>query len=330
LTLGSVARSSQLVADAQALAKPVDGAATIVRSGAPPSAEPSDEAASAAASAQPSGGAALAIRFGREASLPVGGGRRIPETPVGGSEAGVAPPAADKALSPITEERLPEMPAGQSPSAAHSKPEKPAHGVDQGTVEAAVDGETRMVAEAAGTTTLLSGDIGLTRANHGPAAASANAPSPNATMPAGPPVPLAAVPVEIGAKALAGVNRFEIRLDPEELGRVQVRLDIDDAGRVKAHLAVDRADTLALLQRDAKTLERAFEQAGLRPSEGGIDLSLRDPQGQARGQQHRDGQPHHPTPPEPKPQQASSAQTETPARIIRGLWGSVRGVDRRV
>ena len=92
-----------------------------------------------------------------------------------------------------------------------------------------------------------------------------------------------------GLKTLAGVNRFEIRLDPAELGRIDVQLDISEDGEVKAHLVVDRVETLSLLQRDARTLERAFEQAGLKPSEGGVDLSLRDPAGDARhGQRGHD------------------------------------------
>ncbi len=88
--------------------------------------------------------------------------------------------------------------------------------------------------------------------------------------------PLSAVPLALGMKAMGGASRFEIRLDPAELGRIAVRLDIDDEGTVKARLVVDRVETLQLLQRDARTLERAFEQAGLKPSEEGIDLSLRD------------------------------------------------------
>lgn len=88
--------------------------------------------------------------------------------------------------------------------------------------------------------------------------------------------PLSAVPVTLGMKAMGGASRFDIRLDPAELGRIAVSLDIDDEGTVKARLVVDRVETLQLLQRDARTLERAFEQAGLKPSEDGIDLSLRD------------------------------------------------------
>ena len=72
------------------------------------------------------------------------------------------------------------------------------------------------------------------------------------------------------------MSRFEIRLDPADLGRIDVRLDMGDDGIVKAHLTVDKVETLALLQRDARTLERAFEQAGLKPSDGGVDLTLRD------------------------------------------------------
>ena len=88
--------------------------------------------------------------------------------------------------------------------------------------------------------------------------------------------PLSAVPMALGMKAMGGASRFDIRLDPAELGRIAVSLDIDDEGTVKARLVVDRVETLQLLQRDARTLERAFEQAGLKPSEDGIDLSLRD------------------------------------------------------
>ncbi|HEV2512190.1 flagellar hook-length control protein FliK [Bosea sp. (in: a-proteobacteria)] len=105
----------------------------------------------------------------------------------------------------------------------------------------------------------------------------------------GRPTPLHVVPIEIGAQALAGNRRFDIRLDPAELGRIDVSLEISDKGDVSAKLTVDRVETLHMLQRDARTLERAFEQAGLKPSEGGIDLSLRDPGGEhAGGRQQQD------------------------------------------
>jgi flagellar hook-length control protein FliK len=84
------------------------------------------------------------------------------------------------------------------------------------------------------------------------------------------------VPIEIGLKALEGSNRFDIKLSPDELGRVDVKLDIDDSGSVRAHLTVERPEALALLTRDRAQLERAFEQAGLKPADDAISFSLRD------------------------------------------------------
>lgn len=109
-------------------------------------------------------------------------------------------------------------------------------------------------------------------------------------------VPPAAVPVEIGLRALQGLREFQIRLDPAELGKVEVRLEIGEDKSVTARVVVDRVETLQLLQRDARTLERAFEQAGLKTTEGGVDITLRDPGQQARdgrgGHDHMQGGPH--------------------------------------
>jgi flagellar hook-length control protein FliK len=110
---------------------------------------------------------------------------------------------------------------------------------------------------------------------------------PGNTTKEGTPTPLHVLPIEIGLKALSGARQFDIRLDPGELGRVDVTLSISDAGEVSAKMVVDRVETLHLLQRDARTLERAFEQAGLKPSEGGVDISLRDPSDQSGFRQPR-------------------------------------------
>ena len=148
-----------------------------------------------------------------------------------------------------------------------------------------------------------------------------------ATVPIGPNVPLAAVPVEIGLRSLAGASRFEIRLEPEDLGRIDVRLEIDGEN-VQARLVVDRVETLALLQRDARTLERAFEQAGLKPSEGGLDLSLRDPQGDARGQQRGDDRPGRESP--ERRLSPPDPDADAPPRILRTLWRTERRLDLRI
>ncbi|KAA2235459.1 flagellar hook-length control protein FliK [Salinarimonas soli] len=159
------------------------------------------------------------------------------------------------------------------------------------------------------------------------------APAANATpAPAAPPVPvlqnvpLGAVPVEIGLKSLAGMNRFEIRLDPEDLGRIDVTLEIGDAGEVKARLVVDRVETLALLQRDAKTLERAFEQAGLKATDGSVDMQLRDQGSQpgSRGERGRDDRPgREPGPP-------LERQPSSPPPQARPIWRGTAGIDMRI
>ena len=75
---------------------------------------------------------------------------------------------------------------------------------------------------------------------------------------------------------MAGKNRFEIRLDPPELGRIEVRLDVDRDGQVTTRLIADRSDTLDLLRRDASGLERALQDAGLKTADNGLQFSLRD------------------------------------------------------
>jgi len=84
------------------------------------------------------------------------------------------------------------------------------------------------------------------------------------------------VAVEIVSRAQDGLRRFEIRLDPPELGRIDVRLDVDREGRVSSRLVADKAETLELLRREAPELERALQQAGLKTGDNGMQFTLRD------------------------------------------------------
>lgn len=113
-------------------------------------------------------------------------------------------------------------------------------------------------------------------------------PTPHAGQDALRPTPLQMLPIEIGMQAVRGVKTFQIRLDPAELGRVDVKLEIREDGEVKANLVVDRVETLAMLKRDASTLQQAFEQAGLRQSPDGLSFQLRGEQQGREGQ--RDGE----------------------------------------
>lgn len=104
-------------------------------------------------------------------------------------------------------------------------------------------------------------------------------------------VPVHAVAVAIAARANAGSTRFDIRLDPAELGRIEVSLTLDREGRVKSKIVAEKPETLELLQRDQRNLERTLNQAGLSTSEGSVEFSLKDQggQGMGRDQDNRDG-----------------------------------------
>jgi flagellar hook-length control protein FliK len=65
-----------------------------------------------------------------------------------------------------------------------------------------------------------------------------------------------------------------------------VRLDVSKDGRIISHVIADNKDTPNLLQRDASGLQRAFQDAGLKTADNGLQFSLRD---QSGGQQQNPG-----------------------------------------
>jgi flagellar hook-length control protein FliK len=162
-----------------------------------------------------------------------------------------------------------------------------------------------------------------------PQAAPANAPAATdraaaATAPQAVAVPVAGIAVEIASKAFAGKNRFEIRLDPPELGRIHVRLDVDRNGEITSHVMTERQDTLDLLRRDAPTLERALQDAGLRTANNGLQFSLRD---------HGFGRNDQPIPVNDSARLVvsdESLNTETMPPVYRTFAGSRAGLDIRV
>lgn len=86
------------------------------------------------------------------------------------------------------------------------------------------------------------------------------------------------VAMQVAQAAVDGNDKITIRLSPAELGRIDVRLDFGPDGRIQAVFAADRAHTVDLLQRDARELERALQDAGLRADSGSLSFSLRGEQ----------------------------------------------------
>jgi flagellar hook-length control protein FliK len=197
-----------------------------------------------------------------------------------------AVPAAAAPETPTAAPAVTPAKAGQDKDdGAPANPEqaaKPAHHADKPAPAAVTEAAPAQAlrADDAAATVKTSIDavqnLGVTApTTHANASATAAA-APAMTAGNTPTVPVAGIAVEIAAQAHAGNNRFEIRLDPPELGRIDVRLDIDRDGNVSSRLTVDRADTLDLLRRDASQLERALQQAGLKTADNALEFSLRD------------------------------------------------------
>jgi chemotaxis protein MotD len=101
-----------------------------------------------------------------------------------------------------------------------------------------------------------------------------------------------AMALRIAHEARDGTQRFEIALDPPELGRVEVRLEFGRDGRMTTHLLVDRNDTLDALMRDGRGLERALQAHGLKLDDGGVQYHLRDQSSFAQQQGGYDAPEH--------------------------------------
>jgi chemotaxis protein MotD len=139
-------------------------------------------------------------------------------------------------------------------------------------------------------------------------------------------VPLSGLAMEIAASANSGKTRFEIRLDPAELGRIDVRIDIDRHGQVTSHLTVERPETLSMLRQDANQLQRALDNAGLSTGNAGLQFSLRDQSSQGQN----DGNQSNPNAHRVVVGEEDSIPAVVAGRSYGRMLGSSSGVDIRV
>ena len=97
-------------------------------------------------------------------------------------------------------------------------------------------------------------------------------------------------PVVVSLALGRGDEALTIALDPGELGRVEVSIGQGkEAGQVR--IVAERPETLALLQRDQRDLDRALNQAGLGDMARSLSFSLASDQGrqQHHGSAHERG-----------------------------------------
>ena len=139
-------------------------------------------------------------------------------------------------------------------------------------------------------------------------------------------VPVSGLAMEIAASVKSGKTRFEIRLDPAELGRIDVRIDVDRHGQVTSHLTVERPETLSMLRQDANQLQRALDNAGLSTGNGGLQFSLRDQSSQGQN----DGNQGNPNAHRIVVSEEDSVPAVVAGRSYGRMLGASGGVDIRV
>lgn len=83
------------------------------------------------------------------------------------------------------------------------------------------------------------------------------------------------IKVDIAKAALNGTKKISIQLTPHNLGRINVKLEISSEGQLRANITASRPETLELLQKDARGLERALTDAGLKTDSGSLEFNFR-------------------------------------------------------
>jgi flagellar hook-length control protein FliK len=245
-----------------------------------PGANPPSASQAAQAPAQPGEAVAPALRAMR--------GERVADGAPVARPAGAPQPAAGTA--PAHQAQQAATAGAGTPQAATAAAESQAGqaGIAAAQIVGAAQPGTDAAADMPGEVKVSGSDTVVMRQesprSDGPAPAQAAdraPPRPDATA-------IVRLAQQVGQRAGAGETRFEIRMDPPELGRIEVRLHIDRDNRAHAVLLAERADTLSDLSRASRALERALEDAGLKLAQGGLEFGLkRDAphQGMAEGRQ---------------------------------------------
>ena len=84
------------------------------------------------------------------------------------------------------------------------------------------------------------------------------------------------IKVNITKSAIKGVDTIDIQLKPEDLGKVQVKMHIAKDGKIQAEIIASRAETADLLQKDASSLSKAFNDAGYDTDAKSFTFSFQD------------------------------------------------------
>lgn len=101
------------------------------------------------------------------------------------------------------------------------------------------------------------------------------------------------VHVAVQKAAKDGIEQITVQLDPVDLGRVEVSIQTHRDGQTQISFLVDKPDTFDSLSRDARTLERSLQEAGIKADTGSMQFNLRQqPQPQLQSDAGGHGQQH--------------------------------------
>jgi len=81
-----------------------------------------------------------------------------------------------------------------------------------------------------------------------------------------------------------GSDQMSLQLHPSDLGKITVKLDFGADGKVQGTVTADNPQTLSMLQKDSRSLERALQDAGLRADPGSLQFNLGGQGGNHAGQ----------------------------------------------
>ncbi len=82
------------------------------------------------------------------------------------------------------------------------------------------------------------------------------------------------VNVKIAKAINTGEHRITIQLDPARLGKVDITIDIQHDGKASIMLIAEKPETLELLNKDARSLEKALNDAGLKTDSNSLSFNL--------------------------------------------------------
>jgi len=233
------------------------------------------------------------------------------------NRAGVEPEGAgilgeEVSAPPVTTASLPATPTAERPGTSPGMPRP-----------------VEVIAEE-GSETLKAADTQAPLAPAALASASAETMEAPASPARATPETIAALSAQMARRLDDGTTRFNLELNPDDLGRVDVRLEIDASGGIRAAFTFERPQSAVELGRRADELQKSLESAGFNLT-GGLSFDVAGDRSHGRNPSWadaRDDRPHSPVTPEPDLAREGATQI---ADALSGHRPSSRsGVDIRI